>query len=182
METLVLSDSWMPLNRVSWQKAIGWVVTGRVVIVEAYEDRVIRSIDHTWPMPSVVRFVYRVSSVFVRNVKFSRKNVWVRDKGRCQYCSLKVSLAEFTFDHVVPKHQGGRTRWENVVVCCHPCNQRKKGHTPEQAGMRLRLKPVRPKSLPGTYSPVLAWSEDMPETWRDYLRSFQYWHGKLDQE
>lgn len=61
-----------------------------------------------------------------------------RDAHRCQYCSAKAT----TLDHVVPRCQGGPSTWTNLVACCLPCNQRKGGRTPEQAGMGL-LRPVR---------------------------------------
>jgi 5-methylcytosine-specific restriction endonuclease McrA len=90
-------------------------------------------------------------------------------------------MSEFTFDHIVPRSQGGITRWENVVVSCLPCNQRKADRAPEQAGMKLLVKPTKPKTLPGSLTPVLKWEEGMPETWREYLGSIEYWHGKLDE-
>ena len=44
--------------------------------------------------------------------------------------------------------QGGTTVWENVVIACVPCNQTKGGRTPEQAKMKLKVLPVRPKKKP----------------------------------
>jgi len=180
MDTLVLTNTYMPISRVSWQKAITWVISGRAAVVEEYEDRTIRSPSQVFPMPSIVRFVHKVTGIFRKGVKFNRKNVWLRDKGTCQYCGTKVSMAEFTFDHVIPQAAGGRTRWENIVVSCMECNQRKKDRTPEQARMKLRSKPVKPKSLPGVSFPVLSWTEGMPPTWQDYLGTVQYWDGALE--
>jgi 5-methylcytosine-specific restriction endonuclease McrA len=182
MDTLVLNDSFMPINRVSWKRAITWVVTGRAQIVEEYEGRVIRSPSQVFPMPSVVRFLHRVVGLFRKGVKFNRKNVWLRDKGRCQYCGTKVSQSEFTFDHVMPRDRGGTTKWGNIVVSCMNCNQKKGNRTPEQAKMRLRIRPIRPRSLPGVSFPILVWDEQMPQTWRDYLGSFQYWNSRLESD
>ncbi len=50
-------------------------------------------------MPSIVRFVHKVSGIFRKGVKFNRKNVWLRDKGTCQYCGVKTSMSEFTSNH-----------------------------------------------------------------------------------
>lgn len=180
MDTLVLSDSFMPIQRVSWKRAITWVVSGRAAVVEEYDDRVIRSPSQVFPMPSVIRFLHRVVGLFRRGVKFNRKNVWLRDKGKCQYCGERVSQNKFTFDHVVPRDQGGTTKWQNIVVSCSTCNQRKSNQTPEQAGMILRTKPVCPKSLPGKSFPMFTWDDDMPQSWRDYLGSYQYWNTKLE--
>jgi len=182
MDTLVLSDAYLPIDRVSWQRAITLVLSGRADVVEEYEDRYIRSPSTIFPMPSVIRFVKRIANLFRRGVKFNRKNVWLRDKGRCQYCQRKTSLADFTFDHVVPQSQGGPTRWENIVVACPECNHRKRDRTPQQAKMFLRTPPARPKSLPGVSFPIFRWDDNMPKTWKDYLGSYQYWNGALKED
>ncbi len=180
METLVLNAAYQPINRVSWQEAFRLVFTGRAEIVETYADRVVRSARAAFPVPSIVRFVRMVRSVFRRGIRFNRRNVYLRDKGRCQYCGDKVSLDGFSFEHVIPRAQGGKTSWENIVVACIPCNRRKGGRTPEQARMRLRSKPVRPRSLPGMGS-GLGWNDGMPHSWKTYLQSVGYWHAPLDE-
>ena len=179
MDTLVLNAAYQPINRVSWRDAFCLVFTGRAEVVETYADRVVRSAREVFPMPSIVRFVRRVSYVFRGGVKFNRKNLYLRDKGRCQYCGKKVSKADFTYDHVVPRKQGGRTVWKNVVIACFQCTQFKADRTPEQAGMRLLTQPVKPRSLPGT-TPVIRYNDNMPPTWRDYLAGVSYWHAQLD--
>jgi 5-methylcytosine-specific restriction endonuclease McrA len=119
--------------------------------------------------------------MFRKNIKFNRRNIWLRDKGRCLYCGNKVSQSNFTFDHVIPRSKGGLTHWDNIVVSCHPCNQKKDSRTPEQAGMKLLVKPARPKVLAGTYTPIFHWEDTMPSSWKDYLGSVQYWTSTLDE-
>ena len=148
METLVLNVSYEPVARVSWQRAITLLWERKVEVVEEYEDYRVRSVTFELKMPSVIRFLRAVRGR-KRAIKFSRENVYARDKGRCQYCRTAVPRHEFTYDHVIPRRQSGQTRWENVVVCCTPCNQRKGGRTPEDAGMKLVAQPVRPRTLPG---------------------------------
>jgi 5-methylcytosine-specific restriction endonuclease McrA len=46
-----------------------------------------------------------------------------------------------TLDHVVPKCKGGRSTWDNLVACCHPCNNRKGDKTPAEARMALARAP-----------------------------------------
>lgn len=197
METLVLNSAYMPINRVSWMDALGDLLTGRAEVVEVYEDKTVRSGGSgcpalprsfdplrtgrrgVWKIPSIIRFITK--AVFHRRgVRFNRHNVWLRDKGRCQYCANKLTRAEFTYDHVTPQSKGGQTRWRNIVVACVPCNHRKANRTPREAGMKLRSKPVQPKYLPGQMSPVLSWSEGMPMSWKCFLESVRYWHGDLD--
>ena len=175
MDVLVLNKSYMPLGRISWRDAFGMVFTGRAEVVEEYTDWLVRSAKEIFRVPSIIRFLSKASCVFKRRgVKFNRKNVYLRDKGECQYCGKTVGMADFTYDHVVPKSQGGKTRWENIVVSCIRCNHHKADRTPEQAKMKLIRKPVRPSEPPGSF-PHLKWDEHMPESWKDYLASAQYW-------
>ena len=83
-----------------------------------------------------------------RMVRFTRTNIFSRDGFRCQYCGECPPRAQLNLDHVVPRTQKGRTTWENVVCCCVSCNRKKGGRTPEQAGLRLRSKPKRPRWTP----------------------------------
>ena len=179
METLVLTHAYQPVDRISWQRAITLWVAEKVEILEEYDDRTIRSVSLAIQMPSVVRFVYQVR-VKRTGVKFSRENVYSRDKGRCQYCNQKVSRYDATYDHVVPRRLGGQTRWDNIVIACLPCNQHKGGRTPEQAGLVLQTKPERPRSLPPTMRFTLP--RGVPDTWKQYLYDLQYWNGSLDED
>lgn len=81
-------------------------------------------------------------------VRFSRINIYARDADTCQYCGQQLPRAELNLDHVVPRAQGGRSSWENVVCSCIQCNLRKGGRTPEQARMKLLKKPTRPRWTP----------------------------------
>lgn len=63
---------------------------------------------------------------------------WTRDGGACRYCG---SCFDPTFDHIVPRCQGGLTTTENLVVACRGCNSKKGGRTPAQAGMALLSRP-----------------------------------------
>lgn len=81
-------------------------------------------------------------------IRFSRLNIYARDQDTCQYCGRRLPRSELNLDHVVPRAQGGKTTWENVVCSCISCNLRKGGRTPEQATMKLLKKPVRPRWTP----------------------------------
>jgi len=181
METLVLNPSYQPVARISWQRAITLLFLGKVEIVEAYEDKTIRSVSFELQMPSVVRF-FRLVTRRKPVIRFSRENVYARDSGRCQYCRTRVTRAEATYDHVVPRSQGGKTNWENIVIACVPCNQRKGGRTPVQAGMRLATTPVRPTKLPDVLRLTFSFQKGMPPSWKTWLRDLTYWHGSLEQE
>lgn len=180
MDTLVLSCAYQPVDRISWQRAICLWVMDKVEILEEYEDRAVRSVSMAIKMPSVVRFLYN-TRIRKGSVKFSRENVYTRDKGRCQYCGKKVSRMEATYDHVVPRRLGGQTRWDNIVISCYGCNQRKGGRTPERAGMKLITAPVKPRSLPPTFRLTFSKNTGVPASWKQYLYDVTYWHGELDE-
>lgn len=170
--TLVLNSTYEPLKVVSWERAITLLFLGKVEVVRTY-DRKVRSVSLRLHMPAVVRLLR-----FVRRkrpeISFSRKNLFARDELTCQYCQSQREHAELTYDHVLPRSQGGRTEWTNIVTCCVPCNRRKGGRTPEQAGMRLRRAPRRPDSLPGIVTVTIGINH-APESWRDFL----VWHARL---
>src|SRR4051812_12935543 len=180
METLVLSSTYEPLCRVTWQRAITLIFNGKVEVVDEYEDKTIRSVTFELKMPSVIRFL-RLLKRRKPKLRFSRENVYARDVGRCQYCARPVSRAEATFDHVVPRKLGGKTGWDNIVIACVGCNQKKGGRTPDQARMALKALPVKPTRLPHLLRLTFTWDKGMPDAWKSWLRDVTYWHGSLDE-
>jgi 5-methylcytosine-specific restriction endonuclease McrA len=144
--TLVLTPWMSPHRVVPWQSAVVMSYLGKVDVLEEH-DEVVRSPSLSMRAPSVVR-LKRPLGRARRPVPFSRANVFARDEHRCQYCGAKKPACELTFDHVVPRVQGGRTTWENIVAACRPCNAQKRGRTPDQAGMKLARRPARPTALP----------------------------------
>ena len=181
METLVLNAVWQPVCRIPWQRAITLLFLGKVQVVEEYEDKTIRSVTFEVKMPSVVRFLRHLKHR-KKVIRFSRQNVFARDHGQCQYCTKKVTRSEATYDHVVPRSQGGGTHWENIVIACVPCNQRKGGRTPDQAKMKLKVVPGKPTKLPDTLRLTFAFQKGMPSTWANWLRDMTYWHGSLEED
>ena len=110
-----------------------------------------------------------------QDVKFNRRNIYARDGNKCQYCGRKFSTTELSLDHVVPKSQGGKASWDNIVCCCVKCNVRKGGRTPEQAKMHLITKPVKPKR-----SPVIniRLADQRYHSWKQFLDN-AYWTVEL---
>ena len=181
IETLVLDVSYQPIDRISWQRAFVLLCLNKVEIVEEYQDKTVRSATMEWKIPSVIRFLKFMGNR-KKAIKFSRENVYTRDKGKCQYCGEDVKRMEITYDHVLPRSHGGKTCWENVVISCFPCNQKKKNRTPEQAKMRVIQSPVKPRSLPNTIRLTFVWREGMPKSWQSYMYDLKYWHTQLDED
>jgi len=165
-DCLVLTPWLAPHQAVCWQEAITLVYLQKADVLEHYDD-VVSSPSTTLQLPAVIRLKKQISRRKT-DVKFSRINVYLRDGFRCQYCGLKRQMKGLNFDHVIPRSQGGQTVWENIATSCIKCNLRKDRHTPEQAGMRLLNKPVKPKTLPmaGTFLRPT----EVPALWVPYLR------------
>jgi len=108
-------------------------------------EDVLQAIERVFRIPEIIKAV-DYSDNPNRQVKLSRRAIYRRDKFQCQYCGKKPSIEELSIDHVIPKAQGGKTTWDNVVVACIDCNQRRKDNkTPEQAGMKLLKQPRMPE-------------------------------------
>lgn len=128
-------------------------------------EECVRAVNFAVQVPRVVRLLHydRPPS---HAVKFSRRNVFLRDGNRCQYCNRKFSSSNLSIDHVIPRSRGGGTHWENVVCACLKCNVRKGGRTPHEAGMKLTRRPTRPKR-----NPVLSYKLSTPKyaVWEKFL-------------
>lgn len=162
---LVLNRLYLPIHVTSVRRAFSLLYQGSASAVnENYETfdfdgwsargplpdgsgDFVRTLKGPIPVPRVIvlRYFDRVPR---RHVRFSRANIFSRDINTCQYCDDMPPRSQLNLDHVVPRTQGGKTTWENVVCCCIPCNRRKGGRTPEQAGVRLRRIPRRPRWSP----------------------------------
>ena len=166
--TLVLDQGYQPINIVPWERALRYIINDKVDVLSEYE----KEIHFNMGMPAVVRRRHRIPR-HIKQAKFSRQNVLIRDRFMCQYCGKSGHASELTFDHVVPRSRGGKTEWSNIVISCKICNHAKADRTPKEAGIQLRTKPQKPKWLPlGTVSTIGA--GPIPSEWKDY------WTAELD--
>ncbi|NJL70415.1 MAG: HNH endonuclease [Candidatus Competibacteraceae bacterium] len=110
-------------------------------------ELVIQHVSGAIRAPRIIRLaVY--DKIPVRAVKLSRKNIWIRDQGRCQYTGRKMSFDEMTLDHVKPQSQGGEDSWTNLVACSKEINTKKANKTPREAGLKLLNEPKVPSWTP----------------------------------
>lgn len=162
---LVLNASYEPINICAARRALVLVLKG-VATPEEYSSVLLRSARQALPLPSVIRLVeYR--RIPHQSRALSRKNILMRDRYTCQYCLRTLPSSELTLDHVVPRSRAGETIWENLVACCHDCNNLKGNRTPEEAGMRL-ARPPRPFTL-HTSRHLMRLLGRGDERWRKYL-------------
>ncbi|MFZ4774064.1 MAG: HNH endonuclease [Terrimicrobiaceae bacterium] len=110
-----------------------------------------------------------------KEVKFTRHNVFERDKNTCQYCGEIFDRMNLNLDHVLPRDRGGETTWENIVCSCIPCNTRKGNRLPHEARMHLVRKPKRPKWRPFIN---ISLSNSPHESWKHFL-DIAYWNVEL---
>lgn len=144
---------------------------------EVHSEDIVSTVSNTLLVPRVI--VLQVFERFPRMyVRFSRQNIFLRDQSTCQYCNKRLPRSELNLDHVIPRAQGGRTTWENVVCSCIKCNLRKGSRTPEEAGMKLAKEPCRPR-----WSPFEQGRDGVRprEEWRPFLTlsDASYWHTEL---
>jgi 5-methylcytosine-specific restriction endonuclease McrA len=130
---LILDSTYRPLGLISWKKAVALAWLEKADILEEY-DEVLRSPSFEMNMPAVVRLV-KYTRAREPRLRFSKRNLYTRDKGTCQYCGKHVSYDASTYDHVLPRCKGGKTGWNNIVIACAKCNEYKDDKTPAQAGM-----------------------------------------------
>ena len=168
MQTLMLTPWMAPHKIISWQRAVSLAYLRKVDVLETWDEE-LRGPSTTMMVPAVVRLTKGAVST-KQSVRFSRMNVFTRDKFRCQYCGDKKPVRQLNYDHVVPRVKGGKTVWENIVTACYACNSKKGSRTPEAAGMKLLRKPVKPAYLP-VVPPVRLDDGHVPELWQPYCQS-----------
>jgi len=161
MSTLVLNRAWEIERIVTWQAAMRLSYTGRAEEVEYHKNKFIHTVSRRFQAPAVIRML---SGKIMKNdrVRLSRRNVWARDKGLCQYCNQTVTVTSMTYDHVLPRSRGGKTTWDNIVLSCSVCNAFKGNKTPHEAGMKPQ-KPVAPRKSLLVRNEIAGC-----ETWRKY--------------
>ena len=157
---LVLNASMEPLAVVPARRAIVLVLASKAEVV--HEDGAwFRSERLALRAPTVVRLHHYVRVPRRPHAGLSRRAVFLRDGGRCQYCG---NAAE-DVDHVLPRSRGGEHRWENVVAACRRCNAWKQARTPAEAGLTLA---VVPKAPPPAFWLVVR-AGRVGEDWHPYL-------------
>lgn len=181
-KVLVLNKVWLPIRIISAQRAFKLIFAGKSSAIDSetyyaynWEDWVkqpIKEGDYTISSPNFVVKVPEVivlshyDKVYKKNVKLTKRNIYIRDKYKCQYTGKQVSQSESDIDHVIPRSQGGKNTWDNMVVCSKDVNRRKGDKTPEQAGLKLIKKPKKPKYDGLLIDPKM----NIPESWNKFIK------------
>lgn len=140
------------------------VLNGKAVAVEG-RDEEWRAESMTVGVPSVVKLTSFVRVPHQRVVPVTRRGVFGRDGGRCQYCAGPAE----SIDHVVPRSRGGQHTWDNVVACCRRCNVHKGSRLPAEAGLKLLTRPTAPMRYGWVYASA---GFALDPTWQPYLFAY----------
>ncbi|MEI7731339.1 MAG: HNH endonuclease [Verrucomicrobiota bacterium] len=195
---LVLNRLWQAVNVCTVRRALSLVFEGHAQVVLAAEDGDFQTYNfHAWrdlsqqrPHPesvSTVSFKIRIPRVILllmfdslpkKEVKFTRHNIFERDKNTCQYCGNVFERKDLNLDHVIPRDRGGPTTWENIVCSCVSCNTRKANHTPVEAGLRLIRKPKKPRWRPFVQ---ISFSLCQHDSWKHFI-DLAYWNVELGED
>lgn len=158
----MLNQSYEPLTICNVKKAIVLILLGKAELVADNHRKKIHTVSKTFPWPSVIRLNDFVKIPY-KKIILTRRNILKRDGHKCAYCGR--GDLPLTIDHVIPKSKGGDDTWENLVAACLPCNNKKGDRTPEEAGMKLKIKPYAPNHIMFIKSAV----GRVEDTWKPYL-------------
>lgn len=201
-DTLILNRNFYAVHISNWQKAVSLLYTGQAravdsdlntydfndwvelsKLMEANPKGFVHSAALRIAIPEVIQLT-KYDRLPKQEAKFSRRNIFEHYNYTCCYCAKKFPKPskdrkpELNLDHVMPRSRGGPTNWNNIVLSCVPCNTRKDDKTPEEAGMKLLVKPSRPKWTGNTAIKMQA-STPIPISWQRLIDD-KYWESELD--
>jgi len=107
---------------------------------EMYDN--IKTVRMSIPVPEII-ILEHYNKMPNRFIKFSKENLLIRDGYECAYCGCELSLETSTIDHVVPRKNGGGTKWSNCISSCKRCNHTK-GHSDPIGRFKPRYEPREP--------------------------------------
>ncbi|MBC7981178.1 MAG: HNH endonuclease [Armatimonadetes bacterium] len=186
LPVLVLNRFWQPVHTCSVRRALHLLCLGHAQVVQVegenkffthdlgswigysdgiIDEEMIHSVKVALRVPKIV-----VLAIYDRlprlEVKFTRRNIFLRDKFTCQYCVKVLPENQLNLDHVIPRDKGGRTTWDNIVASCVKCNTRKANKLPHEANMYPSAKPFAPR-----WRPLYGLQENGlgDESWKHFL-------------
>ena len=149
----VAEDGSIDWNNPTQAMPVDWD-TWQTLPVRDY-DLAIHTSKHTFRCP---RFIIQPNygKMPMVNARPTKDAIRKRDGGICQYTNKVLSWKDSNIDHVIPRAQGGKNTFENMVLSCKEVNSLKADKTPQQAGLRLLRKPMAPKPMPVSAAMTIA--------------------------
>lgn len=186
LETLVLNKGWDAFNIETAKESIVKTFTGDANVLDenyvqyGWEDWLeLSKMDNEGPfvrtskirikVPRVIRLL-KYNRIPKIEVKLTRRNLFIRDKLCCQYTNKKLSFKDATIDHVIPRSKGGKSTWDNMVICSLEINIKKGNRTPKEAGLTLIRQPKQP-----TWNLMFVkYVPKIPRIWEKYIHTDQW--------
>jgi 5-methylcytosine-specific restriction endonuclease McrA len=152
MQVLSLNSAGQPLGLIDWFRAVTLLWRGSAVLIEGDENNRLSSPSWSTPRPLIIQLDHYVKLVDMHDTEVAKDVLFARDGWECQYCGRQINKTSGSIDHVKPRRfyrdQGLPVSeahvWENVVSACKPCNGKKGGRLPHEAGMYPRKAPRKP--------------------------------------
>ena len=183
--TLVLSNSWMPIDIIRAERAISKLIGSEDLSRKDDPVKVLNvwGVPCTWsewistdehlnthqPFMRSKNAEFPIPTILVtganwnwRKQKHDTSYLYRRFKGICQICHKKYPLKDMSIEHVKPRSLGGADCPTNTTMTCRGCNSKKGSQFPYYDAFGNELKPAKP--LPYFHSFV----QDKPE-WEPYL-------------
>lgn len=189
---LVLNRNWVAVHLCTVRRAIGLLCRNMAqVVTEEYDlhdfeswlelsqyakTDIIRTPTRQVAVPQVIK-LNGYSGFPPRQVKLTRRNIYLRDDMRCQYCGKRPPMQELTIDHIVPRSRGGTTTWTNVTLACARCNRLKANKLPDECGLKPLKRPVAPKWISCARN-WLPGADKAAPLWQKFIDN-AYWNVSL---
>jgi len=182
---LVLNRLWQPVHTCSVKRALKLLCLGHAQVIQTEGEARYQTHDiGSWLSYSgeslvgvfvnSVKVALQVPKIIVlalydrlprKEVKFTRQNIFLRDKHTCQYCRVVFPESKLNLDHVMPRDRGGKMTWDNIATSCVPCNTKKANRLPHEAGMKLLKDPKAPR-----WRPLFGLKDQSSdEAWEEFL-------------
>ena len=154
-QILVLSSGFEPLYKTNWKRALSAIVCGRAEIIETHKTLWLSTSSGKMKLPTIVRFLSGFVASRLYKVRYkqrpTKRSLWARDDGQCQYCQKRLNYSSSTIDHVRPQSRGGDHSWSNLVIACVKCNQIKGNSLP----LECKMFPIKLPRSPGEFLRVI---------------------------
>jgi 5-methylcytosine-specific restriction endonuclease McrA len=160
-KVLVLNSDYTPINVTSLVRGFILVDKGKAEVLKSGENPIISG-DKEYVRPLIIRLLSYVR-YRIKSLRINRQRIFKRDNFKCAYCNSQKNL---TIDHILPKSRGGDNSWTNLITCCRNCNRYKDNKTPEEAGLKLKIKPYEPSIFSDVINPNIS------QIWEEFKQTY----------
>jgi 5-methylcytosine-specific restriction endonuclease McrA len=150
MNVLALDAAGLPRKWINFEDAVSYQAKEMVIWSLGETLKIFRGginndgIESRIEVPSIIAVRGTSSLDKFGRVALTNKTLFSRDRHLCAYCGNNFSVSHLSRDHVIPRCEGGKDAWTNVVTACKPCNMKKGRRLLEDINMKLLYVPYEP--------------------------------------